>query len=189
MLMIVFLILSLKYLHIKQESLLEQMRQLTGSFSFKVTQETEGETAGKIIKKANSSFRRMLLWRRYHFLNARLIFLCEEINGNGRFWCRYLTSIYMLYISFMTYSIYALFIVQTGLFEKSFFFLMIGNSTAYLFLVIRQCSKVVRLNRALERENAHSLAYFKVDNFSVDSLLKVGFLKRLKVWFLNNDKA
>ncbi len=166
MLMIVFLLLSLKYLHIKQESLLEQLRRLTASFSFRVDQEPAGNSS--------SSFRRAVLWRKYHFLNGRLIFLCEEIHGHGRFWCRYLTSIYMLYIGFITYSVYALFLVQTaGLFEKSFFALMIGNSTAYLYLVIRQCSKLVRLNRALERENAHCLQYFKRAHFSVESLLKV----------------
>lgn len=168
MLMIVFLILSLQYLQIKQESLLEQMQRLTSSLGL-IDEPAEGKT----MPRPKSSFRRMILWRRYHLLNGRLIFLCEEISGSDRFWCRYLTTIYMLYISFITYSIYALLVVQTGLFEKSFFLLMIGNSTAYLYLVIRQCSKVVRLNRALERENALCLQYFEKANFSLESLLKV----------------
>lgn len=169
MLMIVFLLLSLKYLHIKQESLLEQMKRLTASFSFRIGQEEEAYERNKC-----TSFRKAVLWRKYHFLNGRLIFLCQEIHGNAHFWCRYLSSIYTLYIGFITYSIYALFLVHSGsLFEKSFFALMIANSTAYLYLVIRQCSKVVRLNRALERENAHCLQYFKRVNFSVESLFKV----------------
>lgn len=161
MLLIVYFILTLKYLHIKQEYLLEQMQRLTASFSWEVN-----------VQK-NVYFRKLVLWRRYHFLNGRLVELCHDIQGSNQFWCRYLTFIYMLYISFITYSIYALFLVQTGLFEKSFFFLMIGNSSAYLILVCRQCSKVVKYNGQIERENAFCLQYFRLNKFSTENCLKV----------------
>lgn len=174
-----YFLLTLKYIHVKQRSFCEQMRQLM----FTLMSRTFTQTCGS----KNFANRYLSNWRVYRSINIKIVRLCHEIEGYDHFWSRYLTFSYLLNIGFICYSIYALFIVKAGLVQKSLFILMISCCTILLFVVIKHCADVGNYNSNIDRLNAYCQLYFGQTKFSpLNHMLKVCYIQ-FELYSSNNN--
>lgn len=135
----------------------------------------------KKIKKCIEKGRMSLLdklWFKYMNLNMQMSNLCEEITAHNKFWCKYLTLLYLLYIIASCYFIYAFFFDKNGNFWVKLY--LAYFATLFLFILVFatwQCSTIVYNNVRIHRTSQKLAMRFIFANqlnihhmFTIDAL-------------------
>ena len=100
------------------------------------------------------------LWRRLQEVNRQMLALFEEIRAQNRFWSKYLTIYFVVYIIEIVYLSYSYLFFDTaelGILQL-FFPLFAVNFMLVLVLVTLECSQVVAKNCQLYRDMQRATA-------------------------------
>lgn len=135
-----FVLMSSRYLQIRQRALLVRLKALNA-----------------LLVSRGSSKRRVSLapiWRRYYELNRELIATCHHIKAYSRFWVTFLTLMFPYLIFVQCYLLYLAVIAEGIAFELTYIYkLGIAELMPLFFMLIRQCAKVVVNNNRILLEN------------------------------------
>ena len=120
------------------------------------------------------------LWRRLQEVNRQMLALFEEIRAQNRFWSKYLTIYFVVYIIEIVYLSYSYLFLDTaelGVLLQLFFPLFAVNFMLVLVLVTLECSQVVAKNCHLYRDMQRATAQLQQiyplrvgDQLTVDSM-------------------
>lgn len=162
--MLAFVILSSALLHLRQKSLLLGQAKVNA----------------QMRQKGGHPYR---AWHQYGRISAHLATLCRDIGQISRFWSLPLSIIFLSHITLHDYILYGLFFIESvDFFEKLILLYVIINIEIAFFLLIDQCSKVVKHNRAIVFANRRFFMVFqKMDGFSsigLTNMLKVRVAKK-----------
>ena len=136
--MATFIILAAKCLQIRQKCLL-------GHFN------SQNAKMKNLIYRKNKTHKLAILWARFNGLNSQLNALCGNIDETTTFWKPPVTILILCLIVAQCYLMYiVLFIGTIPLAQKIIPFAAFIQSELALFLLIDQCARVVKWNRAIE---------------------------------------
>ena len=162
--MVVYFIITTKYVEIKQEGLLRLYDQIR-----------------QALDRAKTRQHFTKIWKRYHKLTHSVGDLCHEIEGLDHFWNRFVTCFYTLDICFITYSVYIIFLVPVALQQKFIFLLLFVYALISLFVMLKQCAYVVNNNERIDRHNRAFLEHFQREkSLQVRNVLKVCFISSIE---------
>ena len=138
-----FLILSSRYLQLRQQTLLDRLRQLNHWL------QNQNNRQQKVASK--SQFTKD--WQSYFRLNREWLAICRSIQTLAHFWSPLLTLIFPYYVFILCYCIYMSFFVEAEIAVLCLFALILFDMTSLFFVLIRECANVVRYNTAFMLEN------------------------------------
>lgn len=142
--MIYYLCITAQYIYLKQQSKKLQYNSLLKKILLLIQK-------NKTFYKNKNQNR---LWSKYSYVNSQTSLLCQEISGHNKFWCKYLTFFYLLYLVDSSYYAYALFFdngSNYNFFIKMFFAVFTYQFLSMLAFVTWQCSKIVYQNGQLHK--------------------------------------
>lgn len=156
-----FVVLSCKFVQIRQQSLITQINILTKKVAIKNEQ-----LKNKHLTYDNSEkrkFRRQMskvknnnsyFWLLYTQLNGDLLHLCAHIDMTSSFWSPVLTVCFATQILTQSYFVHILFFVPTlPVAVKYLGIFFVANLLMLFFGMIQFCARIATLNNRLEKEN------------------------------------
>lgn len=133
-------------------------QNLAGSFGHNTS--AAGTSSWTNRQKQQQLLMNSSLWRRLQEVNRQMLALFEEIRAQNRFWSKYLTIYFVVYIIEIVYLSYSYLFLDTaelGILQL-FFPLFAVNFMLVLVLVTLECSQVVAKNCQLYREMQRATA-------------------------------
>lgn len=161
----IFVILSSRYVAIQQRQILTKIKTIVGNKKFQLQELSH-----------------------FFYFNRKLLSINDTIKEYSRFWSPYLTIALPSLIVILTYEIFFL-ANDNGIptFLKYFFFLSVFNLTLFLYLLIKECARVVKFNgKCLVENRKFFLKYIKCKTNSKRAidLLKVPYnITSYKIYF------
>lgn len=151
----IFIVLTCKFVQIRQQSMLNRLNKLTKQISVQNKQLTgvDGQMKNKSNRK-RSKVDNYHLWLLYEQFNADLLNLCTHIEDTSAFWSAPLTVYISSQIVILCYVAYiCLFIDTLPLAIKIMADCIFPNFILLFFAIIKVCARVSALNDRLERAN------------------------------------
>jgi len=163
-----FIILSSAYIRIQQRSVYQKLLNLNQ----------------KLLRKSLKPLKKQPLDSKMHYrlfllTNLRILTISRDQNAYGHFWSDNLSLIFACYIILQCYTAYMFFFLQTNIWFGVLYIAMAFQLTCIEFVLINQCTQVVKWNaRLLAQNRAFFYLYQRELLFpiSICNLLKVRFL-------------
>ena len=164
-----YFVLATRYIRIKQSCRQLRLTRLADIIRKKVVSSPFTNNSRKSLQ--NSS-----VWRAFQRLNGQFLLIFEEIWAQNRFWCKYLTVYFLVYIIDIVYLWYSFFFLDTsalGILQVFFPFFAI-EFTLLLVIVTLECSGIVAKNCQTHRDSQRVLLQLQlVYPLTVFDLLKI----------------
>lgn len=139
----IFVILTAKYLRLRQASMLAAFRSLLNSEN----------------KKENFSITH--IWINFFALNRAQVEQCAQMGGYARFWAPFLSMVFPYYICNICYLAFLAVLDESVPFHNRYIYAAITVQMAPFFLaLIEQCAASVRLNGAISKECRRAYVLF-----------------------------
>ncbi len=138
--LILYFLLVVRYIRIKQKCLQKRILQLETVASSLEDSEFQHSHQQKMSR----------LWRAFKSLNLNLTAIHEEIRGQNRLWSKYLSlyfAIYIMEICFFSYTIFFVSNSSSKVFGKLIFATFGLEFMVLLLFITLECSKVVTSNK------------------------------------------
>lgn len=178
MITIVFYYLTVKYLCFKQNYLSEQIVKLTNQLKGKLARNL---SLKKQIRKSPQS---LPLYRSFEAFPKQILALFDEIEGQNRFWSKYLTLYFAVYMPVICIFSYGLLFLQNEVLGFLFFGTFMVDLIILLTLISYQSSMVVYRNVQLHKQSLKFIQLIQPSlHFHTRDLLKVKCPKNYK--FIN----
>lgn len=146
-----FVVMSSRYVQVRQRGLLVKMKALNAAL---VARASSKKVKRNSKNGVSSNYNLSEIWRCYYKLNRELIATCKHIKAYARFWSTFLTLMFPYLIFVQCYLLYLAVIAEGIAFELTYIYkLGIAELMPLFFLLIGQCAKVVSNNNRLMVEN------------------------------------
>ncbi|KAH9395913.1 hypothetical protein TYRP_020328 [Tyrophagus putrescentiae] len=143
-----FVVMSSRYIQVRQRALLAKFRSLNRILE---ARKMRMEMGGS---KSCDHISLQPIWHRYYDLNAELVEICLHIKAYARFWSSFLTLMFPYLIFVQCYLLYLAVIAEGIAFELTYIYkLGIAELMPLFFMLIGQCAKVVAINNRVLVEN------------------------------------
>ncbi len=152
----IFVILTAKYLRLRQASMLAAFRSLLNS------------------ENKKEKFSSTLLWVNFFALNRAQVEQCAQISGYARFWAPFLSMVFPYYICNICYLAFLAVLDESVPFHNRYIYAAITVQMAPFFLaLIEQCAASVRLNGAISGQCRRAYVLFSRQIFFNESRKKI----------------
>ena len=151
--MVIYLLLTLRYVNIKQRW---NLKHFNSTMQTMLNLENDQKLHIVVCKK-----RYLRIWQHYQTINQESKNVCKEINGLNRFWSRHLTVIFVLNVTFITYTAYITILVNINWVSKQLYELMAITHLMTIFILVRFCSTITKNNHLIDEHNQKFLVFFQ----------------------------
>ena len=130
--------------------------------------------------KKNIDHKCKILWQQNKAINCEIIKICKDILKYAQFWTPMMTVYFLCFYGIQCYLAYIVFFnEQVSFYMKSIFLYGFIEMNIALFLLIDQCARIVKINRAIEKANRKFYLLFRLQK----SFRKISTSQILKVLF------
>lgn len=137
----IFVILTAKYLRLRQSSMLASFKQLN------IKNKTEN------LRNKSGIFLITSLWISFFSLNRAQVLQCSQISGYAQFWAPFLSVVFPYYVLNICYLAFLALLDESVPFHNRYIYAAVTCQMAPFFLIlIQECAGAVRLNGAISRE-------------------------------------
>lgn len=139
--LMLYIVLASKYIQTRQETLLADYEKLNQELALL-----------RITSKSNKG-QTLAHWYAYLRLQRTTVHICRTIRDYSHYCVFLLSALIPFYISVQCYLVYIVIFQDIPLHQKQFFMIDVGEMNLCLFVLVRECAKVVSLNQAIEVQN------------------------------------